>query len=118
MTEPAMAEYTIRVAGKRQVTLPEEFLNALNLEQGDEFRIEVRTPTDIRLVPYTRVRRDLITPEIEKILAQRTKEIEDGEEMFSLEEVLAEAAKRNRASAAAKNRTAVTRSKSAATAKR
>ena len=95
-----MAEYTLRIAGKRQVTLPEEIVTALNLEKGDEFRIEVRTPTDIRLVPYTRVRRDLLTPEIEKILARRRKEIEEGEEMFSLEEVLAAAAKKNRAAAA------------------
>jgi bifunctional DNA-binding transcriptional regulator/antitoxin component of YhaV-PrlF toxin-antitoxin module len=102
MSESAMAEYTLRIAGKRQVTLPEEIVTALNLEKGDEFRIVVRTPTDIRLVPYTRVRRDLITPEIEKILAQRRKEIEDGEEMFSLEEVLATAAVKNRATAARK----------------
>jgi bifunctional DNA-binding transcriptional regulator/antitoxin component of YhaV-PrlF toxin-antitoxin module len=99
MSESAMTEYTLRVAGKRQVTLPEEIVTALNLEKGDEFRIVVRTPTDIRLVPYTRVRSDLITPEIEKILAQRRKEIEDGEEMFSLEEVLKRAAVKNRAAA-------------------
>jgi bifunctional DNA-binding transcriptional regulator/antitoxin component of YhaV-PrlF toxin-antitoxin module len=98
-----MAEYTLRIAGKRQVTLPEEVVTALNLAKGDEFRIVVRTPTDIRLVPYTRVRKDLITPEIERILAQRRKEIGEGEEMFSLEEVLKTAAVKNRAAAAVRS---------------
>ncbi len=104
MAESTMAEYTLRIAGKRQVTLPEEIVTALNLEKGDEFRIIVRTPSDIRLVPYTRVRKDLITPEIQEILQQRRKEIESGAEMVSLEEVLKKAAVKNRAAAAVSSR--------------
>jgi hypothetical protein len=42
------------------------------------------------------VRKDLITPQVEKILQQRRKEIEDGAELVSLEEVLKKAAARNK----------------------
>jgi bifunctional DNA-binding transcriptional regulator/antitoxin component of YhaV-PrlF toxin-antitoxin module len=88
-----MAAFTLRIAGKRQVTLPEEVLSVLNLEKGDQFRIEVRSPSDIRLVPYTLVRKDLITPEIDAVLQQRRKEIDDGAAMVSLEQVMKKANK-------------------------
>ena len=84
-------EYTLRIAAKRQVTLPEEIVTALNLKKGDEFGIIVHNPSDIRLVPYTRVRKDLITPEVEKILRKRRKEIERGQPMASLQAVLKQA---------------------------
>jgi bifunctional DNA-binding transcriptional regulator/antitoxin component of YhaV-PrlF toxin-antitoxin module len=95
MTDSNVAEYTLRIAGKRQVTLPEDVLTALDLKQGDEFRIVVRNPSDIRLVPYARIRRDLITPEIEEILKKRRAEIENGAEMISQEELLKRAAVKN-----------------------
>jgi antitoxin component of MazEF toxin-antitoxin module len=104
MADSTVAQYPLRIVGKNQVTLPEEFMTAANLEKGDELRIEVRTPSDIRLIPYTRVRKDLITPEIQKILQQRRKEVESGEEMVSLEEVLKKAAVKNRAAAALSSR--------------
>lgn len=63
-----MTEYVLRVAGKRQVTLPEGLLKAMDLQGGDEFGIQFVTPTDIRLVPYSRVQKALITPEIEEAL--------------------------------------------------
>lgn len=90
-----MTEYTLKIAGKRQVTLPQEIMSTLNLERGDEFQIVVHNPSDIRLVPYTRVRKDLMTPEIEKILEQRRREIEHGGKMVSLESVLKKASAKN-----------------------
>ncbi len=63
-----MTEYVLRVAGKRQVTLPEGLLKAMDLQGGDEFGIQFVTPTDIRLVPYSRVQKALITPEIQEAL--------------------------------------------------
>ncbi len=95
MTEAKATEYTLRIAGKRQVTLPEAIVNALNLKQGDEFRLVCRTPTDIRLVPYTRIRTDLITPEVEEILNQRRAEIDNGAEMITQQELLKRAAVKN-----------------------
>jgi bifunctional DNA-binding transcriptional regulator/antitoxin component of YhaV-PrlF toxin-antitoxin module len=102
------AEHTVKLGGKGQFTMPKEVQRALDLKKGDLFGIVVHTPSDIRLVPYTHVRKDLITPQIEKILQQRRKEIEDGAELVSLEEVLKKAA--------AKNRKAAVRSEEAATA--
>ncbi len=106
MAESNMTEYTLRIAGKRQVTLPEEIVTALNLKKGDEFGIVVHTPSDIRLIPYTRVRSDLITPEIEAILKQRRAEIANGAETISQEELLKTAAVKN---AQRRLRTAVNR---------
>lgn len=60
-----MSEYFLRVASKRQVTFPEELLAALQLKQGDEFGVHFVTPTDVRLVPYSRVRKALMTPEVQ-----------------------------------------------------
>ena len=95
MAQSAEFEYTLRVAGKRQVTLPDQIVKALKLKQGDEFRIVMRNPTDIRLIPYTRIRTDLITPEIEAILEKRRAEIGAGAEMISQEDLLKEAAVKN-----------------------
>lgn len=95
-----MAEHTVRLGDKGQFTIPKKLQRALALKKGDIFGIVVHTPSDIRLVPYTHVRKDLITPQVEKILQQRRKEIEDGGELVSLEEVLKKAAVKNKKAAA------------------
>jgi AbrB family looped-hinge helix DNA binding protein len=97
MTQSDAAEYTLKIAGKRQITLPKGIVDALNLKQGDELQIVMNSPTDIRLVPYIRVRQDLITPEVEEILRQRRAAIEAGAAMISQEELLRRAAIKNAA---------------------
>lgn len=92
-----MTEYTMKIAGKRQVTLPQEVMKTLNLEQGDELQIVVKNPSDIRIIPFTRVRKDLITPEIQEILEQRRRQVEGGKGMESLENVLKKAERKNAA---------------------
>jgi bifunctional DNA-binding transcriptional regulator/antitoxin component of YhaV-PrlF toxin-antitoxin module len=94
MTDTKAAEYTLRIAGKRQVTLPKGLVDALKLKKDDEFQIVMNTPTDIRLVPYARIRKDLLTPEVEEILKQRRAEIERGEGI-SHEDLLKRAAGKN-----------------------
>ncbi len=95
MSQSNAAEYTLKIAGKRQITLPKGIVDALNLKQGDELQIVMHSPTDIRLVPYIRVRQDLITPEVEEILRQRRAAIEAGAAMISQEELLRRAAIKN-----------------------
>ena len=90
-----MTEYILKIAGKRQVTLPKEIVRDLNLEKGDELQIIVHNPSHIQMVPFTRVRKDLITPEVEKILNQRRKEIANGGRTVSLEQALKKAARRD-----------------------
>lgn len=91
MSASPVAEYTLRIAGKRQVTFPEEMLQALNLKKGDEVQVVVNNPSDIRLVPYTRVRKDLLTPEIKKLLEQSRREVREGAPLVSLDEALRKA---------------------------
>jgi bifunctional DNA-binding transcriptional regulator/antitoxin component of YhaV-PrlF toxin-antitoxin module len=86
--ENKTVEYPIRLAGKRQITLPASVVAEAGLEQGDELLIVMNGPTDIRLVPCARIRRDLITPKIDAILKQRRAEIRSGAvQMVSQEEV-------------------------------
>jgi bifunctional DNA-binding transcriptional regulator/antitoxin component of YhaV-PrlF toxin-antitoxin module len=99
-TKSIAVEHTVKLGGKGQFTIPRELQRALDLKKGDIFGIVVRTPSDIRLVPYTHVRKDLITPQIAKILQQRRKEIEDGGELVPLEEVLKKASAKNKRAAA------------------
>ena len=103
--------YTLRIAGKNQVTLPREIVTALNLQKGDELQIVVNTPSDIRLVPYTRVRKDLMTPEIERLLERRRQEDKSGTQMVPFDEVLKKAAVKNARRRASVARRAHTRLK-------
>jgi bifunctional DNA-binding transcriptional regulator/antitoxin component of YhaV-PrlF toxin-antitoxin module len=82
-----MSEFMLRVAAKRQVTLPEELFNALQLKQGDELGVEVRSPFDIRLVPYARVQRAVLTPELQALLEKRAKSLDAGGPVISLEDL-------------------------------
>lgn len=93
-------EHTVKLGGKGQFTIPKDLQRALKLKKGDILGIVVHTPADIRLVPYTHVRKDLITPQVEQILQQRRKEIEEGADLVPLEEVLKKAAAKNKKAAA------------------
>ena len=83
-----MSEYFLRVASKRQVTFPQELLAALQLKQGDEFGVQFVTPTDIRLVPYSRVRKALMTPEVQAAINKSEAAFDSPQaKLISLEEV-------------------------------
>lgn len=71
-------EYPVRLAGKRQITLPASVVKEAGLQKDDELLIVMKGPTDIRLVPCARIRRDLITPEIDAILKRRRAEVRSG----------------------------------------
>ena len=90
------AEYPIRLAGKRQITLPPSVVAQAGLEQGDELLLVMHGPSDIRLIPCARVRRDLITPEIDAILKRRRAEIKSGAvQLVSQQEVTRRAKVKN-----------------------
>ena len=76
--ETKAVEYPVRLAGKRQITLPSSVVARAGLEQGDELLLVMHGPSDIRLIPCARIRRDLITPEIDAILKRRRAEIKSG----------------------------------------
>ena len=95
-------EFPIRLAGKRQITLPAAVVAKAGLEQGDELLIVMHGPSDIRLVPCARVRRDLITPEIDAILKKRRAEIRSGAVQLVSEEEVRKTAKVKNAQRAAR----------------
>jgi bifunctional DNA-binding transcriptional regulator/antitoxin component of YhaV-PrlF toxin-antitoxin module len=66
--------YRMRIADRRQVMLPQRMLDVLGLEVGDEFGIEV-SEGGARVIAYKRVRSDLMTPEIQRMLDEREREV-------------------------------------------
>jgi antitoxin component of MazEF toxin-antitoxin module len=82
-----MSRYILNLAGKRQLTLPPKLVKLLQLQTGDQIEIQLRGPNDIRLIPYARVRKDILTPEIEEILREREQAIDAGNDLISLEDL-------------------------------
>ncbi len=80
----------MRIAGKRQVTLPERLLQVMGLKEGDEFVVEASEENGVRsfqMIPYKSVRADIFTPEVRAMLAERIKEREAGMPMFEFSNV-------------------------------
>jgi antitoxin component of MazEF toxin-antitoxin module len=77
----------LNLASKRQLTLPPKLVKLLQLQTGDQIEIQHHGPGDIRLIPYTRVRKDILSPEIEEILRERERAIDAGNDLISLEDL-------------------------------
>ena len=70
--------FRLKIAGKRQVTLPQRMLNALRLEEGDELRIEV-VDGQIKLAEACKsVPTKLFNPQVLEDLNNRKREMEEG----------------------------------------
>ena len=82
-----MNRYILNLAGKRQLTLPPKLVKLLQLQTGDQIEIQLHGPADIRLIPCTRVRKDILSPEIEEILREREQAIDAGNDLISLEDL-------------------------------
>jgi bifunctional DNA-binding transcriptional regulator/antitoxin component of YhaV-PrlF toxin-antitoxin module len=69
--------FRLKVAARRQVTLPQELLDVLNLSEGDVLEITVRGDSvvgrGLKLIPSR-----LFTPEILEQLKRRETEISEG----------------------------------------
>jgi antitoxin component of MazEF toxin-antitoxin module len=82
------SRYILNLAGKRQITLPKELVDQLQLETGDQIEIRLHGPSNIQFIPCTRVRRDVLTPEIAKQLKEVEEAIDSGrEQLVSLAEL-------------------------------
>jgi AbrB family looped-hinge helix DNA binding protein len=71
--------FRLKIASKRQVTIPQRLLNVLNLTEGDEIRIT--TIDDGHVVgcePFKMVPTSLFTPEVLSQLSKREAEIDAG----------------------------------------
>ncbi len=72
--------FRLRIASRRQVTLPQALLDQMHLEEGDILEVVVAddsfTGKGLKLVPT-----NLFTPEILRQLEQREKEIDAGKKV-------------------------------------
>jgi bifunctional DNA-binding transcriptional regulator/antitoxin component of YhaV-PrlF toxin-antitoxin module len=65
--------FRLRIATKRQVTIPQRLMDLLGLSVDDELWVEVNG-NDVRLVPMVQVPRSMVTPEFLKMLDAREEE--------------------------------------------
>lgn len=70
--------FRLKIAAKRQVTLPQRLLNALHLSEGDEIRLQVNDGQIAAVEACKVVPTRLFTPEVLKELAVRESEIAAG----------------------------------------
>jgi bifunctional DNA-binding transcriptional regulator/antitoxin component of YhaV-PrlF toxin-antitoxin module len=72
--------FRVKIAAKRQVTLPQMMLQQLGLEEGDELEFSVADGAIRAVRPYRTVPLDYFPPNVLRMIAQRTKEMEKGED--------------------------------------
>lgn len=70
--------FRLKIAAKRQVTLPQRLLNQLQLSEGDEIRLEVADGQIVSVEACKVVPTRLFTPEIREQLAEREAEMAKG----------------------------------------
>jgi bifunctional DNA-binding transcriptional regulator/antitoxin component of YhaV-PrlF toxin-antitoxin module len=64
--------YRMRIADRRQVTLPQRLLDRLGIEIGDEIGIAMSEHGQ-RVIGFKGIQTDLLTPEIQRMLDEREK---------------------------------------------
>src|SRR5450432_2580186 len=66
--------FRLRIAVKRQVTVPQRLMDILGLSMGDELQVEVRG-NEVRLVPMVQVPKSMLSPELLELLDARQREV-------------------------------------------
>lgn len=80
--------FRLKIASKRQVTIPQRLLNLLNLTEGDEIRIEVEDGSIGHVEPCKVVPTKLFTRDVLDQLAAREREIEKDATPLELTELV------------------------------
>lgn len=70
--------FRLRIASKRQITVPQRLMNALGLSEGDELQVEVKGNQISDVRPCKVVPTHLFSSEIVAALEAREKEIQSG----------------------------------------
>jgi bifunctional DNA-binding transcriptional regulator/antitoxin component of YhaV-PrlF toxin-antitoxin module len=70
--------FRLRIASKRQITVPQRLMNVLGLSEGDELQIELKGNQITEIRPCKVVPTDLFSPEIVAALEAREREIQSG----------------------------------------
>ena len=71
--------FRLKVASKRQVTIPQRLLNVLQLGEGDEIRLEVENGQIVLAEPCKVIPTRLFTPEVLTQLSKRQAEMDQGD---------------------------------------
>lgn len=70
--------FRLKIASKRQVTLPQELVSTLHLQEGDEIEIVTQGPNVIDFRPMKLVPTSFFTEEILQKLERREEELKAG----------------------------------------
>jgi len=70
--------FRVKIAGKRQVTLPQLMLNQLGLREGDELEFSVADGAIRAVRPFRLVPLDYFTPDVRRILETQVEEMASG----------------------------------------
>jgi len=70
--------FRVKIAGKRQVTLPQLMLNQLGVREGDELEFTVAEGLIRAVRPFRLVPLDYFTPDVRRILETQAEEMASG----------------------------------------
>lgn len=70
--------FRLRIAAKRQVTVPQRLMNLLGLDEGDELRVTFDDNEITKVVPFTSVPAHFVTDERAAAIEESRKEIREG----------------------------------------
>ena len=76
--------FRVKIASKRQVTIPQRMLNLLGLEEGDELHFTIREG-HLTVQPMKMLPADLFTADIRQKLAEHEKAMIKGRQTLSLQ---------------------------------
>jgi bifunctional DNA-binding transcriptional regulator/antitoxin component of YhaV-PrlF toxin-antitoxin module len=70
--------FRVRIAAKRQITIPQRMMNVLDLDEGDELQFLVRGNDLVKVVPCKPVPAHLVTKDVAAAIAKSRKEVKAG----------------------------------------
>lgn len=69
--------FRLRIAAKRQMTVPQRLMNIFDLEAGDELQLTVENKVITTVVPYKCVPAHLVTPEVSAAIEESRREFRE-----------------------------------------
>ncbi len=71
--------FRLRIAGKRQITVPQRLMNVLDIDEGDELQVTVEDKRIVNAVPCRSVPAHLVSPEVAAAIEESRREIKANE---------------------------------------
>lgn len=70
--------FRLRIAAKRQTTVPQRLMNVLGLTEGDELRVTVEDNEITKVVPFTSIPAHFVTGELAEAIEESRRELREG----------------------------------------